>query len=140
MIKKKKIMAKYFTSNELTRSSEATRRGIDNTPPPQAKANINVLINKCLDPIRELWGKPIYVNSGFRSPVLNSAIGGAKNSQHILGQAADITTGTAAGNKKLFDMIISSGIEFDQLIDEKDYQWIHVSYMAGKNRKQALHL
>lgn len=133
-------MPKYFTISELTKSTEATRRGLDNTPPPQVKANLNALIKNLLDPIREKWELPIYVNSGFRSPVLNSAIGGAKSSQHIYGEAADITAGNPAKNKELFDMILSSGLTFDQLIDEKNYTWLHVSYKSSGNRNQVLHL
>lgn len=107
--------------------------------PPEIKANISTLISRCLDPVRELWGKPIIVNSGFRCPVLNSAVGGSKTSQHMRGEAADITTGTREGNARLFDMIVESGLPFDQLIDEYGYKWIHISY-SSKNRKQILHL
>lgn len=94
----------------------------------------------CLDPIRELWGKPIGVNSGYRSPELNRAVGGKTTSQHQRGEAADITTGSVEGNRKLFELIQASGIEFDQLIDENGYKWLHVSYVSRGNRKQVLHL
>lgn len=97
-------------------------------------------MEECLDKVRELWGKPIGVNSGYRSPELNRVVGGAKNSQHTKGEACDITTGGRENNRKLFDMICESGIEFDQLIDESNYKWLHISYCKGDNRKQVLHL
>ena len=137
-------MAKYFTLSELTGSDTARARGIDNTPPPTIAAKLSALANKLLDPIREMWGAPIRVNSGFRCPQLNTAVGGAAGSQHTKGEAADITAGTTADNKKLFDMIVSAAergeMEFDQLIDESGYTWIHISYRAAGNRRQILHL
>lgn len=133
-------MGKFFTIPELCASAVAEKRGIDNTPPPAVKVKLAALITNCLDPIREKWGEPILVNSGFRSPTLNKAVGGAAKSQHILGEAADITTGSPAGNKRLFEMIQKAGIPFDQLIDEQHYNWIHVSWRAADNRRQVLHL
>ena len=99
-------------------------------------------MEKCLDPIREAWGNPIAVNSGYRSLALNVAVGGSPSSQHLTGEAADITTGSIGGNKRLFDLIQEIGVDFDQLIDENGYQWIHIScrYNGKGNRKQVLHL
>ena len=137
-------MAKYFTIQELTRSAEAIGRGIDNTPPPQIKVRINALINNLLDPVREEWGSPITVNSGFRSPTVNKLVGGAANSQHMRGEAADITAGNPAANKRLFDLICTmqqqGRVQFDQLIDEQGYIWLHVSYDPANPRNQVLHL
>ena len=124
---------------ELTRSAEAVRRGIDNVPPPEVKVRLSALITRLLDPVRELWGGPITVNSGFRCPVLNKAVGGVPSSQHVRGEAADITVGSPEENRRLFGLILSSGLDFDQLIDERNYAWIHLSY-AAENRKQVLHL
>jgi uncharacterized protein YcbK (DUF882 family) len=136
-------MAKYFTKEELIRSNTATARGIDNTPPPAIAAKLAALANRLLDPIREMWGAPITVNSGYRCPVLNKAVGGAAGSQHLKGEAADITAGSPVENRKLFNMIVAARergeISFDQLIDESGYSWLHVSY-SGKNRNQILHL
>jgi hypothetical protein len=134
------FMAKYFTLNELTRSETALARGIDNTPPAEAAARLETLARRLLDPVRELWGAPIAVNSGFRCPRLNEAVGGARSSGHLRGEAADITTGTREGNKRLLDLIAGSGLEFDQLIDERGYSWLHLSYREGANRQQILHL
>ena len=134
-------MAKYFTIGELCRSATAHAKGIENTPGDNVIIErLNSLMSECLDKVRELWGKPIGVNSGYRSPELNRAVGGAKNSQHLRGEACDITVGGKENNRKLFDMICASGIEFDQLIDESNYKWLHISYRQTDNRNQVLHL
>lgn len=134
-------MAKYFTMAEMLRSDEAVERKIHNEPNHDEVRRLNALMDYCLDPIRALWGKPIEVISGYRCPALNRAVNGKPTSQHLRGEAADITTGTLENNRKLFDLIQASGIEFDQLIDESNYRWLHVSYKAnGGNRKQVLHL
>lgn len=129
----------YFTIRELTASSTARARGIDNTPNAQVEANLTKLIDAVLDPVRRIWGRPITVNSGFRCPALNAAVRGVANSQHLTGEAADITTGSREGNRELFEKISQSGVPFDQLIDESGYSWIHISY-SGRNRRQVLHL
>ena len=132
-------MGKYFTINELTKSYTAQRLNIDNNPTQEVKDNLNKLIDNVLDPLRELYGKPIIVNSGYRCTKLNKAIGGAKNSQHLVGQASDIRTvqNTKESNKELFDLIKNSKLPFDQLINEYDYNWVHVSY-SPRNRRQVL--
>lgn len=129
----------YFTINELTASNTAQARGIDNTPNAKTQASLTQLIENVLDPVRRIWGRPITVNSGYRCPALNAAVKGASNSQHLKGEAADITTGSSDGNRKLFEKISASGIPFDQLIDESGYSWIHISY-SDRNRRQVLHL
>lgn len=124
----------YFTIEELCKS----RPGYDNTPSEEIKKNLQQLIDKVLDPMREAYGAAVNVTSGYRSPAYNKAIGGAKNSQHMKGQAADLQTKEGkAGNKRLFDIIRKQG-NFDQLINEKDYQWIHVSHNPNGNRGQVL--
>ena len=133
-------MAKYFDFNELIRSDIARSRSIDNTPPPQVAARLEVLAVRLLDPVRELWGAPLRVNSGYRCPALNRAVGGAATSGHMRGEAADITTGSREGNRRLFGMIVEKGLEFDQLIDEKGYSWLHISFREEGNRHQILHL
>ncbi len=131
---------KYFTIHELTQSDTALQKGIDNTPPPAIKVKLTSLINNLLDPIREAWGSPISVNSGYRCPVLNKAVGGVSTSQHQKGEAADITVGSPELNRQLFDLIANGDFDFDQLIDESNYSWVHISYSAGKNRHAILHL
>lgn len=129
---------KYFTIKELCRSTKAKKLGIDNTPTDKDVENMTRLINRVLDPLREAYGEAITVNSGYRSPALNKAVGGVKSSQHMTGEAADITVGTKEGNKWLFDYI-KDNLPYDQLIDEYDYSWVHVSYKKGINRKEVLH-
>lgn len=133
-------MAKYFTLGELCKSDVAVEKRIENTPDNTTIERIQALMDECLDKVREMWGKPIGVNSGYRSYELNKAVGGAKNSQHLRGEAADITTGSKENNRKLFDLIVASDIPFDQLIDESGYRWLHISYCKDYNRKQVLHL
>ena len=121
--------------------SKLAKTGLPNTPDGEAIKNLEFLVEKILDPLRELWGAPIYVNSGYRSPAVNAAVGGVKNSQHLRGEAADITAGTPKENERLLGMIANSDYDFDQLIDEKNYTWIHVSIKrAGYNRARILHL
>ena len=103
-------MAKYFTLGEMCKSDTALAKNIENTPTDQATiGRINLLMEECLDKVRELWGKPIGVNSGYRSPELNRSVGGAKNSQHTKGEAADITAGGRENNRKLFELIVLRG-------------------------------
>jgi uncharacterized protein YcbK (DUF882 family) len=130
---------KYFTIKELCKSSTATQKGIDNTPNSEIITNLTQLVEYILDPLREKYGKPIYVNSGYRSELLNKIVGGSKNSSHKKGLAADITVKSKTLNKKLFDLIIELDLPFDQLIDEKMFSYIHVSFSKNP-RKQILHL
>lgn len=131
---------KYFTVAEFVRSDTADRRAIDNRLPKELLPNVQVLVNNVLDPLREAYGKPIRINSGFRCPALNKAVKGSATSDHMTGRAADITGGSPAENKKLFYLIQSLGLPFDQVIDEKNFAWVHVSYREGANRKQVLAL
>lgn len=131
---------KYFTIEEMTKSSTATAKHIDNTPNQTAIDNLTKLIEIVLDPLREWYGKPIRVNSGYRCKVLNKAVGSkAKKSQHLYGEAADITVGSKTENEKLFNYI-KDNLPFDQLINESNFSWVHVSYREGRLRKQVLAL
>lgn len=130
---------KYFTIKELCKSSTATLKRIDNTPNSEIVNNLEQLVDNILDPLREAYGKPIKVNSGYRCEALNVAVGGSKTSQHKQGLAADITTGSRLENKKLFILAKQLNLPFDQLIDEKAYSWIHISFSKNP-RKQVLHL
>lgn len=131
---------KYFTIHELTKSTTAKKLEINNTPSEEELHNIRTLIEVVLDPLRQAWGRPILVNSGYRCEALNKAVGGAKTSHHLKGMAADITTGTRYGNKQLFELAIQLGLPFTQLIDEKNYQWVHISYNEADIRKEVKHL
>lgn len=124
---------KYFTINELTKTST----GLDNTPSKDVQANLEYLVNNVLDKVREIYGKPIKVNSGYRSKLVNKKVGGASNSQHTKGEAVDITGGNKTENKMIYEIIKNLG-KYDQLINEYDYSWIHISYKNGNNRHQEL--
>ena len=130
---------KYFTIDELCKSNTAKAKGIDNSPSDEIIHNLTLLVDKVLDPLRESYGKAIRVNSGYRCPALNKVVKGSKTSQHMKGLAADITVGSTTMNKELFDLVIKLDLPFDQLIDEKNFSWVHVSY-SPKPRKQILHL
>ena len=125
-----------FTLTELTK----TNTGIANHPNKEVIAALIKLCGNVLQPARDLYGKPIHVTSGYRSPAVNKAVGGVRNSQHILGEAADITALSKEENKKLF-ALIRDNLNFDQLIDERNFSWIHVSYKSPEeNRKQVIKL
>ena len=96
---------KHFTIKELCRSATAQRLGIDNTPPRSAVTALHELVDHVLDPLREAWGGPIHVNSGYRCPELNKVVGGTPYSQHQRGEAADITVGTPSRNSRLLALI-----------------------------------
>lgn len=134
---------KYFTIEELTDSSVARQLHIDNTPTAEIKENLTALVRHILDPARTALGKPIRVNSGYRCTMLNTCVGGAQNSQHLRGEAADICTGSPEENRKLFEILLN--MPFDQLIWERGNShgpaWIHVSYRRnGNNRGEVIHL
>lgn len=132
---------RYFTIEELEHSDTAVKYKIDNTSNGETRTNLIKLIELLLDPIRTKWGKPIKVNSGYRCSKLNRMVGGVSTSQHVLGEAADITVGSSEENRKLFEMILSMNILFDQLILEDGGKWIHISLKwrtVSKNRREVL--
>ena len=134
---------KWFTIEELTESATATKYNIKNEPNERQKELLEEFVNVILDPIREEYGKPVFVNSGFRCDELNKKVCGAKNSHHKCENgyvAADITTGTKSGNRMLFGICLALKLPFCQLIDESCFSWIHVSYNINDVRKQVLHL
>lgn len=127
---------KYFSLEELVASEAARRYGIDNEPSEKISEALTELVDNVLDPLREVWGKPIIVNSGYRSPALNRAVGGAAHSQHLLGEAADITAGSVAGNRRLYDLLQRLQLPVDQAINEHGYSWIHVSHTRRRNNRR----
>lgn len=131
-------MHNYFTNNELTESGTAKRLGIKNEPTKEQWINLFAIRDNILNPLREKFGKPIIITSGFRSSELNKAVGGKPTSQHTKGEAVDITAIDKADNKELFELCKT--LDFDQLLNEHDYSWIHVSYRKSGNRNQVLHI
>lgn len=143
-----KQLTKNFSLLELTKSETAAKRGILNDPTPEALKNLERLATDVLQPIREKYGHPIKVNSAYRGPKLNAAVGGSKTSSHMVGLAADIEA-TSGSNADLFRLIkgmIDSGeIEVSQLIWEygtkKEPGWVHVAATRpGKAKNQILYL
>ena len=129
---------KYFSISELLKSDTANKNKIWNGAPKEAEENLRALVDEVLDPLREAYGKPIRVNSGYRCPRLNTLVGGTPNSQHMRGEAADIqpVVGNEADLPELARILIENG-KFDQLILYPTF--IHVSYRKlGWNRKQVL--
>jgi uncharacterized protein YcbK (DUF882 family) len=133
-----KIMkiSEHISYDEATLSPTAIRNGISNQPNEQELTNMKLVAENCFEPLRKMWGKPIKVNSFFRSQSLNQLVGGSPLSQHTKGQAIDITTGSKTENKKLFEL--AKTLDFDQLINEYDFSWLHISYKSSGNRKQIL--
>ena len=116
----KKIKSKYFTYEELT----ATNTGLLNIPNAEQLANMQELVTEILDPLREIYGKPIHVNSCFRSALVNKKVGGAATSDHMKGMAADIK----CDSNSLLYKLIRDNFKFKQLINEHNFSWVHVSY------------
>lgn len=139
------LFTKNFSYDELIASATAKRLGLDNTPSPEEKEKLRKLAEDILQPIRDRWRSPIIVNSAYRSEAVNKAVGGVPTSQHRLGEAADVKVGGKDRNKKLFKMIynmIAKGeLKVGQLIDEYNYQWIHISLpRKNKENNQILHI
>lgn len=125
----------YFTLSELCQTST----GIYNVPTIEVAERLEYLVDEVLDPAREYIGCPITVNSGYRSQAVNARVGGSSTSQHVKGEAADVS---CAYNGKLFEYILNNHT-FDQLIWERgtrdNPQWVHVSLTRGNNRQQVLY-
>tara|TARA_Y100001937_G_C7097714_1_gene320941 strand:+ start:499 stop:969 length:471 start_codon:yes stop_codon:yes gene_type:complete len=137
-------LSKNLSLAEVTKSNTASRLGINNKPDDWVKKNLKEIAINVFQPLRDSFGCPIYVSSGYRSADLNTAIGGSVRSQHVEGRALDLD-GDVFGrctNAQIFNWI-KKNLEFDQLIwefgDEDNPDWVHVSYVhGGDNRKRCL--
>ena len=135
-------LSKSFTLNELTKSQEAIRLGLDNIPNEEHIENLKILCEKILQPLRDYYGMPVSVSSGYRSVALCEAIGSSAKSQHTKGQAADFEIFGVA-NKELADFI-TQNLEYDQCIlefwneNEPNSGWVHCSFNSSGNRGQFL--
>ena len=136
-------ISKHITYKEATQSPTATRLKIDNTPSAEVLANMRLVARMCFEPLREWYGKPITINSFYRSPALNRAVRGARNSDHIKGFAIDLDTPSNAENKKLFEWC-KANLKFSQLIWEygnsQGPDWVHISYNTKDLKQQILHV
>lgn len=137
-------LSKYVSLAEVIKSDTATKRGIDNSPTAEHLENLKVICTEVFDKVREHFGKPLFISSGYRSAALNKAIGGSATSDHNNGRALDLDQdfrGNGITNRQVFDYI-KDNLEFDQLIWEfgsnDNPDWVHVGYRKGANRKQIL--
>ena len=136
------ILSEHFRLTEFTTSLVAVTRRIDNTPPLSAVGNLQQLCLHVLEPLRAPLGHAVRINSGYRSPRLNAAVGGVKTSDHTRGCAADIFVPNAKTGREWFAWMMDN-LPFDQLIWETSpagkTSWIHVGYRgAGRNRQQVI--
>ena len=126
-----------FTLEEFTRSETAERIGIQNVPGNREKLAIVNLCAKLLQPLRDIYGKPIRINSGYRCPELNKAVGGVATSQHCKGEASDLAIDGKAGD--LLELIEEHHLPFDQAILYRKRNFLHVSLkVEGENREQII--
>ena len=132
-------LSKNFTRAEIEHSNTAKRLGISNEMSEEHLENMQHLIDKLIQPLRDSIG-PIRISSGYRSKALNRAIGGSLKSQHSKAEALDLQFWSKGemNNKVIYDWILKSGLEFDQMINEFDFSWIHISLKEKDNRKQVL--
>lgn len=114
-----------FHIDEFTTSQTAARRGINNTPPPEAIKRLQNTA-KNLEKVRAVLGKPLLISSGYRSPALNKAVGGSATSDHMTGDAADFISPGFGTPIAICRAIVAAGIKFDQLIEEGT--WVHISF------------
>jgi len=137
------MISKHISDREGVYSTTATRRGIDNTPDKEHLDNMKLLAEKIFEPLRKWVGGPIRINSFYRGPELNKAIGGSSKSQHCKGQAMDIDdNGCHKTNAEMYAWI-KDNVEFDQMIwefgDDENPNWVHVSYVSPEeNRNRCL--
>ena len=137
------MISKHISYRESVYSTTATRRGIDNTPNDEQLTNMELIAEEVFEPLRTYVGGPIKINSFFRSPDLNTAIGGSKTSQHCKGQAMDIDdTFGKMTNAEMYHWI-KDNLDFDQMIwefgDDDNPDWVHVSYVSPEeNRNRCL--
>lgn len=130
-------ISKHITVKEATFSAKAVANKISNIPNESQLEAMQLVAENLFEPLREWYGKPIKINSFFRSLEVNKLVGGSSTSQHCKGEAIDISAGNKTENKKLFDYVCKN-LAFDQCINEYDLTWVHISYKPKGNRKQVL--
>ncbi|AXQ48991.1 D-Ala-D-Ala carboxypeptidase family metallohydrolase [Pseudomonas vlassakiae] len=129
------LITPHFALEELIASQFAARKGLDNIPPPEVLDNLHLLC-QVLEQVREMFGRPVIVSSGYRSEALNLLVGGAPGSQHVKGLAADFTV-RGIDNREVVRQVSESDLAFDQLILEFD-RWVHLSVSVAAPRRQVL--
>jgi zinc D-Ala-D-Ala carboxypeptidase len=136
-------ISNHISNKEGIYSTTATRKGIDNTPSKEQRECMTIVAEQVFEPLREWVGGPIRINSFFRSPELNKAIGGSTSSQHCKGQAMDIDDGGCKKTNAEMYAWIKENLNFDQMIwefgDDKNPDWVHISYVGKiSNRNRCL--
>jgi len=144
-------ISNHISYKEATKSQTASRKGIDNCPSDFQLANMKMVANKCFEPLRVHWGKPIGISSFLRSRELNDAIGGSATSQHMQGEHTKTEEGAIDIDADIYDNGISNAeifnwldnnVEYDQLIWEygtsEEPDWVHISFRKGANRRMKL--
>lgn len=130
-------LSKHFTLAEMIQSQTAVRNGLDNTPTPAVVLALEALCDNLLEPVREHFGRPVLVSSGYRSPAVNRKAGGSPTSQHRLGEAADFTV--QGVSNLVVARWIRDSLKYDQLIYEfGEAGWIHASWSTARLRQQEL--
>ena len=132
-------ISEHITYKEATHSDKAVKLGLKNEPDQDQLLAMATVAKMCFEPVRKWYGKPIKINSFFRSPEVNKAVNGSPTSDHMKGRSIDIDAGNREENLKLF-LWMKSNLIYDQLIWENDGAWIHVSFRTGSNRNQVLNL
>jgi hypothetical protein len=130
-------ISEHITLEEAIKSPTAIRNHIINEPNLEQLKAMQLVAGMCFEPLRKWYGKPIKVNSFFRCDSLNKAVGGSATSQHCKGEAIDMDAGSKEENAKLFEWA-KHNLIFDQLINEYDFSWVHISYKMGMNRNQTV--
>jgi hypothetical protein len=120
-------VSKHITIEEATMSPTALRLGIDNVPSEKELESMKLVAEKCFEPLREWYGKPIKVNSFFRCKALNDAVGSNDRSYHRLGMAIDMGAGSKEENEKLYNWC-RDNLKFTELINEYNFSWVHIAY------------
>ena len=136
-------ISKHISYEEATYSDTAKAKNISNVPNEVQLAAMQLVAEKCFEPLREWYDKPIKINSFFRSVELNKAVKGSKTSDHVKGMAIDLDAGSNAENLKLFNWL-KENAEFKQLIheygDKSGPEWVHISYDANNLKTQILYI
>lgn len=133
-------LSPHFALSEFTASATADKYGFKNTPNDTQLANLRALCENVLEPLRQHFNVPVHISSGFRCPKLNALVGGAPNSQHKTGEAADIRIPDIATGNQWFEWM-EDNLQFDQLIKERPTKtsksfWIHVSFKRTDTNRQ----
>jgi hypothetical protein len=138
------MISTHITIEEATHSEKAIKNKVSNIPNEAQLEAMQLVAEKLFEPLRKWYGKPIKINSFFRSPEVNKLVKGATNSNHLRGEAIDITGGNKTENKKIFDWCVKNFTDFDEIIfeygDITGPDWVHISYKKVGNRKKVIHI